>query len=91
MIPFSNEEQKFMSLLADAVWEQGENELLLDAVLKNSNLQSYFLNDTTSAPYQRLLTLGWLSRYVKDLTVYVSFTVEGLLLYLLGTKSFIIK
>ena len=83
---FSNEEQKFMSLLADAVWEQGENELLLDAVLKNSNLQSYFLNDTTSAPYQRLLTLGWLSRYVKDLTVYVSFTVEGLLLYLLGTK-----
>lgn len=83
---FSNEEKKFMSLLADAVWEQGENELLLDTVLKNKNLQSYFLNDNTNAPYQRLLTLGWISRYVKDLTVYVSFTVEGLLLYLLGTK-----
>ena len=83
---FSNEEQKFMSLLADAVWEQGENELLLDTVLNNKNLQSYFLNDNTNAPYQRLLTLGWISRYVKDLTVYVSFTVEGLLLYLLGTK-----
>jgi tetratricopeptide (TPR) repeat protein len=83
---FSNEEQKFMSLLADAVWEQGENELLLDTVLNNKNLQFYFLNDTTNAPFQRLLTLGWISRYVKDLTVYVSFTVEGLLLYLLGTK-----
>jgi tetratricopeptide (TPR) repeat protein len=83
---FSNEEQKFMSLLTDAIWEQGENELLLDSVLNNKSLETYFLNDTTSAPYQRLLTLGWISRYVKDLTVYVSFTVEGLLLYLLGTK-----
>ncbi|MBP6126670.1 tetratricopeptide repeat protein [Flavobacterium sp.] len=83
---FSIEEQKFMTLLADAVWEQGENELLLDTVLNNKNLQLYFLNDTTNAPYQRLLTLGWISRYIKDLTVYVSFTVEGLLLYLLGTK-----
>jgi tetratricopeptide (TPR) repeat protein len=85
-VTFSNEEQKFMSLLAEAVWELGENELLLDTVLNNKNLQSYFLNDTTNAPYQRLLTLGWISRYVKDLTVYVSFTVEGLLFYLLGTK-----
>jgi tetratricopeptide (TPR) repeat protein len=83
---FSNEEQKFMNLLADAVWEHGENELLLDDVLNNKNLQSYFLNDNSSAPYLRLLTLGWISRYVKDLIVYVSFTVEGLLLYLLGAK-----
>jgi hypothetical protein len=83
---FSYEEQKFMKLLADAIWEQGENELLLDDVLNNKNLQSYFLNDNSSAPYLRLYTLGWISRYVKDLTVYVSFTVEGLLLYLLGTK-----
>jgi tetratricopeptide (TPR) repeat protein len=83
---FSIEEQNFMRLLADAVWEQGENELLLDTVLNNKNLQSYFLNDNTNAPYQRLLTLGWISRYVKDFTVYIGFTVEGLLLYLLGTK-----
>ncbi len=83
---FSNEEQNFMNLLADVVWESGENELLLDDVLNNKNLQSYFLNDNSSAPYLRLLTLGWISRYVKDLTVYVSFTLEGLLLYLLGTK-----
>ena len=83
---FSYEEQKFMKLLENAIWEQGENELLLDDVLNNKNLQSYFLNDNSSAPYLRLYTLGWISRYIKDLTVYVSFTVEGLLLYLLGTK-----
>lgn len=86
LVTFSNEEQKFMNLMIDAIWEQGENELLLDDVLNNKNLQSYFLNDNLSAPYLRLLTLGWISRYVKDLIVYVSFTVEGLLLYLLGTK-----
>jgi tetratricopeptide (TPR) repeat protein len=83
---FSNEEQKFMDLLADAVWGQGENELLLDTVLNTEKLRSYFLTDSISAPYHRLLNLGWISRYVKDLTVFVSFTVEGLLLYLLGTK-----
>jgi tetratricopeptide (TPR) repeat protein len=82
----SDEEQNFMRVLADAVWEHGENELLLDTVLNIENLQPYFLTDSISAPYQRLLTLGWISRYVKDMTFYVSFTVEGFLLYLLGAK-----
>jgi tetratricopeptide (TPR) repeat protein len=83
---FSAEEQNFMHLLAETVWEQGENELLLDTVLNSEKLQSYFLNDSIGAPYHRLLAMGWISRYVKDLTLYVSFTVEGLLLYLLGTQ-----
>jgi hypothetical protein len=36
---FTEPEQTFFDLLADAVWEKGENELLLDDVLKNEILK----------------------------------------------------
>jgi len=83
---FSDAEQTFFSLLADAVWDKGENELLLDDLLKNEILKHYFTSDVNKAPYQRLKNLGWISSYTKDLNSYVGYTVEGSLLYLLGKK-----
>lgn len=83
---FNYEEQIFMQLLADIIWEKGENKLLLDAVLHHEKLQSYFLTDNIRAPYLRLLRMGWISRYSEEFNLYVSFTVEGVLFYLLGTK-----
>ena len=83
---FSENEQLFMRLLAEAIWEKGENELELEELLKNEQLKAFILTDNISGPYNRLLNLGWVSRYHKDLTIYVSFTVEGLLFYLLGVK-----
>ena len=83
---FSEAEQTFFTLLADAVWNKGENELLLDDLLKNDVLKPYFTSDVINAPYQRLKNLGWISSYTKDLNSYVGFTVEGSLLYLLGVK-----
>ena len=83
---FSSEEQSFMRLLADAVWEKGENELLLDELHKNEQLNVFISSDNISGPFQRLINKGWIGRYHKDLSLYVSFTVEGLLLYLLGLK-----
>ena len=83
---FSEAEQTFFRLLADAVWEKGENELLLDDVLNHEILKTYFTSDVINAPYQRLKNLGWISSYTKDLNSYVGFTVEGSLLYLLGVK-----
>ncbi|MEN9303509.1 MAG: hypothetical protein RL264_1938 [Bacteroidota bacterium] len=83
---FSAEEQMFMELLATEVWEKGENELMLDELLKHETLKSYFTSDVINSPYHRLKNLGWISRYVKDITMYVAFTVEGALLYLFGLK-----
>ena len=83
---FTEPEQTFFDLLADAVWEKGENELLLDDVLKNEILKPYFTTDVINAPYPRLKNLGWISSYTKDLNSFIGFTVEGALLYLLGKK-----
>ena len=86
MSSFSTQEQDFFKSLADAIWENGENELLLDDVLKDKKLNNYFTNDQLNAPYPRLRNLGWVSRYVKDLNACLGFTVEGALLHLLGNK-----
>ena len=83
---FSTEEQLFLKLVANEVWRKGENELLLDDLLKNEILKPYFTSDIINAPYNRLKSKGWLSRYVKDLNGYVGFTVEGSLLYLLALQ-----
>jgi tetratricopeptide (TPR) repeat protein len=83
---FSEAEQTFFKLLADAVWKKGANELLLDDVLNHEILKPYFTSDVINAPYQRLKSLGWISSYTKDLNSYVGFTVEGSLLYLLGVQ-----
>ena len=83
---FSNDEQTFLKLLADEVWQKGENELLLDDLLKHDALNPYFTSDIINAPYNRLKNNGWISCYVKDLIGYVGFTVEGSLLYLLATQ-----
>jgi hypothetical protein len=42
---FTQPEQEFFTALADAIWKKGENELLLDDVLKDSQLNHYFTND----------------------------------------------
>ncbi len=83
---FTVQEQKFMRLLADTIWEKGENEIELEALCNDEQLKSFILTDNISGPYHRLLNLGWVSRFHKDLTIYVGFTVEGLLFYLLGLK-----
>lgn len=83
---FSEAEQTFFTLLANAVWNKGENELLLDDLLQNEILKSYLTSDIINAPYQRLKNLGWISSYTKDLNSYIGFTVEGSLLYLLGVQ-----
>ena len=83
---FSQPEQEFFTALANAIWEKGENELLLDDVLKDNTLHESFTTDQLNAPYPRLRNLGWVSRYVKDLNACVGFTVEGALLHLLGKK-----
>ena len=83
---FTEPEQAFFAALANAIWEKGENELLLDDVLKDEILKSYFTTDKLNSPYPRLRNLGWISRYVKDLNACIGFTVEGALLHLLGKK-----
>lgn len=83
---FSEQEQQFFSALAEAIWEKGANELLLDDALNDDRLKGFFTTDQLNAPYPRLRNLGWISRYVKDLNACVGLTVEGALLYLLGKK-----
>ena len=84
MASFSESEIIFLNQLALAVWDKGENELLLDDLLKNIFLRPYLSNNLINAPYVRLKNLGWISRYSKDLNVYLSFTVEGALFFLIG-------
>lgn len=81
---FSAKERAFMELLVEAIWKRGENELLLDNLINSEMLKPYFNSDVQNDPYPRLRSLGWLSRYTKDLNAYLSFTVEGALLYMLG-------
>lgn len=83
---FSDEEIAFLKNLAQAVWEKGENELLLDDLLNNPKLNSFLTSDLINAPYPRLKNLGWISRYVKGFNACIAFTVEGSLLHLLGNK-----
>jgi tetratricopeptide (TPR) repeat protein len=85
---FSTEEQLFLKLVANEVWQKGENELLLDDLLKNKILKPYLAADIINAPYNRLKNNGWISRYVKDLNGYISFTVEGTLLFLLALQLY---
>ncbi len=83
---FSTEEQLFLKLVANEVWLKGENELLLDDLLKHEIIKIYLTSDIINAPYNRLKSKGWLSRYVKDLSGCLGFTVEGALLYLLALQ-----
>jgi len=83
---FSTEEQTFLKLVANEVWQKGENELLLDDLLKHEIIKIYLTSDIINAPYNRLKSKGWLSRYVKDLSGCLGFTVEGALLYLLALQ-----
>ena len=83
---FSTEEQLFLKLVANEVWQKGENELLLDDLLKHEILKTYLASDIINAPYNRLKSKGWLSRYVKDLSGCLGFTVEGALLYILALQ-----
>ena len=83
---FSNEEKTFLELLARKVWNIGKNELLLDDLLKSEELKYYLSSDSIKAPYQRLKNLGWVSRYIKDMSISIGFTVEGMLLYIIGNQ-----
>ena len=83
---FSTEEQKFFDLMAGEVWKTENKELLLDDLLKNETLKSYLRSDQINSPYKRLLNLGWISRYVKGLDTYLTFTVDGVMIYLLGIQ-----
>ena len=83
---FTNEERNFMNLLARQVWLKGENELLLDDLFQEAELKEHLVTDAIKAPYQRLKNLGWISRFTKDLDIVIGFTVEGLLLYLIGKQ-----
>jgi len=83
---FSKAEQDFMRLLAHEIWQKGTNEVLFDDLLKSEKLKAYFENDISKIPYDKLRKNGWISRYSKGLDGYISFTVEGLLLYLLGVQ-----
>jgi tetratricopeptide (TPR) repeat protein len=86
LLTFSEAEQTFLKLLANEVWQKGENELLLDDLLKHETLKTYFTSDIINSPYNRLKNAGWISRYVKNLIGYIGFTVEGSLLYLLALQ-----
>ena len=66
------------------MWEKDKNELELEELLKDDKLEPFITDSKVNAPYSRLLTLGWLSRFNKGNTIYISLTVEGLLFYLLG-------
>ena len=85
---FSEAEQTFLQLLAYEVWQKGENELLLDDLLQHETLKPYFISDIINSPYNRLKNNGWISRYVKDLSGYIGFTVEGSLFYLLALQLY---
>ena len=56
----------------------------LEELLNYADLEPFVTDDTVNAPYSRLIALGWISRFTKQNTIYISFTVEGLLFYLLA-------
>ena len=73
-----------MKLLAKKVWQKDINELELEELLNDAELEPFVTDDKVNAPYSRLIALGWLSRFTKQNTIYISFTVEGLLFNLLA-------
>ena len=81
---FSLEEQTFLELLAEEIYEKGKNELMLDELINHSLFKDYLTTDLVNTPYPRLKNKGWISRYVRDLDAYLSITVEGALFHLLG-------
>ena len=81
---FNQDEKDFMILLANEIWEKGENELLLEDLLNHSEIKNYLLSDTLNSPYPKLKNLGWIGRFSKDLNLIITFTVEGLLIYIIG-------
>jgi len=81
---FNQDEKDFMILLANEIWEKGENELLLEDLLKHSEINKYLISDTLNSPYPKLKNLGWIGRFTKDLNLIITFTVEGLLIYIIG-------
>ena len=83
---FSKEERTFLELLARKVWNIGKNELLLDDLLKSEELKYYLSSNSIKGPYERLKNLGWVSRYIKDMSISIGFTVEGMLLYIIGNQ-----
>lgn len=85
---FSQQEQIFIKLLSSEIWNIGTNEILLDDLLENEVLKNFFILDIINSPYNRLRNNGVISCYIKNLTIHISFTVEGFLFYLLGQKLF---
>ena len=83
---FDEKEQAFLVGLTEEVWKVGRNELPFDDAIKSETLKAYFENDIAKFTYQKLEKAGWISIYSKGLDGYIAFTVEGLLLYLLGVK-----
>ena len=81
---FNPDEVKFMMLLSNEIWEKGKNELLLEDLLNNPKIKEYIISDTLNSPYPKLKSLGWIGKFIKGLDVIITFTVEGLLIYLLG-------
>ena len=81
---FNRDEKDFMMLLASEIWKKGENELLLEDLLNDNEIKKYIISDTLNSPYPKLKSLGWISRFTKELDLTISFTVEGLLIYLIG-------
>jgi tetratricopeptide (TPR) repeat protein len=88
---FSDAELEFLESITYEIWNQGKNELLLDNLLKNKIFKDLLTIDLVSSPYPRLKNKGWISRYIKDLNVYISMTVEGALFHLLGKHLLFIK
>jgi tetratricopeptide (TPR) repeat protein len=81
---FKEEEKTLLKLLAKKVWGKDNNELELEELLNDAELESFIIDDKVNAPFSRLIALGWLSRFNKDNVIIISFTVEGLLFYLLA-------
>ncbi|MAW84520.1 MAG: hypothetical protein CL832_09035 [Crocinitomicaceae bacterium] len=81
---FNEEEKTLLKLLAKKVWQKDSNELELEELLNDADLEPFVTDDKVNAPYSRLIALGWISRFTKQNTIYISFTVEGLLFYLLA-------
>ena len=58
----------------------------MDDLLKSEEFKYYLSSDSIKAPSQRLKDLGWVSRYIKDMSISIGFTVEGMLLYIIGNQ-----
>ena len=79
-----SQERTLLELLATEILKSGINELLIDDLLKNERISIYLTSDLVNGPYSRLKNLGWISRYIKDVDSFLSFTVERSLIFLLS-------